>query len=148
MYCILNKEISRVDTLAVSVFYGIIYSKGGLLYKILLIDDEQVSVALLKHGLTVCGYDVQVANDGMEGFVLAQDGKPDLIICDIMMPNLDGVSFVRQCRKTEYLKRIPIFVLSANEGCQNKLEGERIEAFFMKPFVIKDILNKVEEVLN
>ncbi|MFT5388054.1 MAG: DNA-binding response OmpR family regulator [Lysobacterales bacterium] len=112
--------------------------------RVLVIDDEQTTIELLKHGLKVRGFDVITATDGIEGFVLAQEANPDLIICDVMMPNLDGCSFVRQCSTTEELCDVPVFILTSHENLEGKFDGLDIAGYFVKPVNLKSILENVE----
>lgn len=116
--------------------------------KILIIDDELTTIGLLKHGLNVSGYDVTTASDGMEGAVIVKDLKPDLVICDIMMPNLDGYSFVGECNKDPELKEIPIFVLTSHEDIKEKFNEGDIAGYFLKPVDLRAILSKVIETIG
>ncbi len=115
---------------------------------ILIIDDEMTTIGLLKHGLTVSGFNVVTASDGMEGVVTARDINPDAIICDIMMPNLDGVAFVNECNQDDMLKDVPIFVLTSHDDIWEKFEKGDIQGYFTKPVDLKVILAKVEETIG
>ena len=117
--------------------------------KVLIVDDEQTNIELLKHGLKVRGFDVVVATDGVEGVVLARDHSPTLIICDIMMPNLDGYAFVKECRAVAELRHTPIVILSSNQDLKNKMEDEGdIAGYFIKPVNLNDILATVESLIG
>lgn len=83
------------------------------MHKILLIDDEPDILDLLKYNLEIDGYEVQTANNGKAGVALAASFMPQLIILDIMMPEMDGIETCRQIRSNPALKEVYIIFLTA-----------------------------------
>ena len=81
--------------------------------KILVVDDDPVIVALVKSRLESHGYEILTATDGQEALQSVQVTKPDLIVMDIMMPNMDGGSAVRILNNNENTKAIPVVFLTA-----------------------------------
>ncbi|MDO8580270.1 MAG: response regulator [Candidatus Omnitrophota bacterium] len=116
--------------------------------KILIVDDEPTSVALLQKNLALRNHDVTVAQDGMEGFVLAKKNIPDLIILDVHMPNLDGYSLVRQIKATEDLKQIPILIVTADEKLEERFLKLGVDHYIQKPFDATKIVELAELILK
>ena len=81
--------------------------------KILVVDDEQSIVTLLKYNLEQAGYSVITAHDGEEGRDLALEEVPDLMILDLMLPKIDGIEVCKQIRQQKVM--IPILMLTAKE---------------------------------
>lgn len=114
--------------------------------KILLIDDEEDLVALLKDSLEREGHIVLTARDGFEGIALAQQ-QPDLIILDIMMPKLDGYEV---CGRIRELVACPIIFLSAKQTEADRVRGLVLggDDYMTKPFSLKELLARVEAHLR
>jgi two-component system alkaline phosphatase synthesis response regulator PhoP len=119
-----------------------------LMKKILLIDDEPNMVKLLEYCLKYNNYKVITATNGVEGFARTVYEKPDLIVLDVVMSQLDGYGFVKELNRRENLKTIPIVVLTGRDNLQNIFKDEGIDNYFMKPFETKDVLNRIEELLG
>jgi DNA-binding response OmpR family regulator len=81
-------------------------------YKILIIEDDQLLVNMYKTKFEAEGFDVVVANDGASGLAAAATYKPNAIVLDIMMPKLSGIDFLRELGKDDWLKSIPVLVLT------------------------------------
>jgi len=81
-------------------------------YKILIIEDDQLLVNMYKTKFEAEGFDVVVANDGASGLAAASTYKPNAIVLDIMMPKLSGIDFLRELGKDDWLKSIPVLVLT------------------------------------
>src|SRR6185503_3626904 len=93
--------------------------------KILVVDDDEDIIKVIKLRLQNAGYEVLVAGDGEQGMIQAQRNMPHLIIADLMMPHMNGWKFSMTLRQDERFKRIPIIFLSAivdKEGPAEKLE--------------------------
>jgi len=117
--------------------------------KILVIDDEDDLRDLIKSQLELNHYEVIAVADGMAGFVKAKDEKPDLIILDIMMPNLDGRTLALQFKEEESLRSIPIIVMTASDELAESVEGKmEIAHTFIKPFDTEEFILKVKELVG
>jgi adenylate cyclase len=117
---------------------------------ILVIEDEPAVQTLLRKQLTANGYQVTVAGDGLDGLMKLESVKPDLVISDVMMPNLDGIEFVRAIKQHQETQRIPVIFLTAKSDPRSMIEGINVGARFYvtKPFQIDDLLSKVKRALN
>lgn len=95
-------------------------------------------------------YDVLLAEDGKEGFSLAKENSPDLVISDIMMPNVDGIQMLRQIRNDSDTNHIPVILLSAKTTIESKLEGLSYGAddYITKPFSVAYIQARVINILE
>ena len=105
-------------------------------HKILIIDDEQSTRVLLEDFLSKT-YDVVTKKDGKEALEWLEGNLPDLIICDIQMPNMDGYQFVEQVRQRGFTKHTPIVMLSATvEKSTDRIKCYQLGAqdFHAKPF--------------
>ena len=116
--------------------------------KILIIDDESDIVELVKVRLIANGYEVVTAESGLDGISVLQAERPDLIILDVMMPDLDGHTFVRVIKKYEDFRDIPILVFTAKPGLQELFKMEGIGHYLVKPFEAQVFLNKVSELVG
>lgn len=111
--------------------------------KILVIDDDHDIVQLIRYCLKVHGHEVITATDGVEGFVKAKEDHPDLLILDVIMPNLNGYELIREFKNTEELKKTPVIILTGRPQLQNRFKEEGFDHYFTKPFEIEEILEKV-----
>ncbi|GEL12198.1 Response regulator receiver domain-containing protein [Flavobacterium glycines] len=113
--------------------------------KILIIDDEVSLRETVAELLMVIGFDVFEAENGNEGLKKVQEIDPDLIICDIMMPVLDGYGFMETHIKSEFSK-IPVLLLSAKVEKEDKEKGLDLgaKAYISKPFVFSELKSIVD----
>ncbi len=104
-------------------------------HKILVIDDEQ-SICLILENFLSADYEVTSKNDGLQALEWLEDNLPDLIICDVQMPNMDGYQFLEKVRQRGYTKHTPIIMLSATETSKERVKCYRLGAqdYLMKPF--------------
>lgn len=104
--------------------------------KILVIDDDENMVALLKARLEQAGYSVSSAGDGAKGLDIARKKNPDLIIVDVMMPKVDGYQFCLLLRSDERFKRTPLIMLTSMGQKMDKMTGKALGAdeYVTKPF--------------
>lgn len=114
---------------------------------ILVVDDEKRLVSLVESYLTQEGYRVVTAHDGKEALVVARREYPDLIILDLMMPELDGYGFMRAHRAE---KNTPIILLTARVDDEEKVIGLEIGAddYVTKPFRPRELVARVRAVLR
>jgi len=117
--------------------------------KILVVDDEQDMVELLRFNLVTRGYQVIPANNGLDALHLARRHLPDLIMLDLMMEGIDGYTVCEILREQPSTKHIPIIVLTAAIGqitrCNCLAAGA--DDYLTKPFSAQDLLRRVEGVL-
>ncbi len=116
--------------------------------KLLIVDDEQKIRALIAKYAAFEGYEYSEAENGMEAVEIARKETFDLIILDIMMPELDGFSAAREIRKTE--PNLPIILLSARGEEYDKIHGFElgIDDYVVKPFSPKELMLRVGAVLR
>ncbi len=115
---------------------------------ILVIEDEKHIAEGLKLNLSLQGYDVSIAQDGVSGLQKWKENRPDLIILDIMMPGIDGISVLRNIRLED--ERIPILILSAKGTPDDKIKGLSygVDDYLSKPFNLEEFLLRVERLLT
>jgi CheY-like chemotaxis protein len=104
-------------------------------HKILVIDDEP-SICLLLDNFLSKKYEVTCKSDGQNALEWLEGQLPDLIICDIQMPNMDGFTFVEKVRQRGYTKHTPVIMLSGTESSEQRIRCYRLGAqdFLAKPF--------------
>ncbi|MGH7456345.1 MAG: response regulator, partial [bacterium] len=109
--------------------------------RILLVDDEQDILDLLKYNLEAEGYETMTAADGLRALELAQSA-PDLIILDVMLPGKDGWEVILQLRQNETTKHIPVIFLTAKGGEIDEVVGLELGAddYIIKPISIRKLL--------
>ncbi len=117
---------------------------------ILVIEDETHVRTLVSRLLEKNGYAVRTAEDGLDGLRALETFRPDLIIADVMMPNLDGLTFTKALKNRRETKMIPVIFLTAKTDPLSMIEGINVGAKFYitKPFQIEDVLAKVKKVLT
>jgi DNA-binding response OmpR family regulator len=116
-------------------------------YKILVVDDELGIRSIIKKYAEFEGHAVYEAGDGMEAVLLFRQNSADIIIMDIMMPELDGFSAVREIRKTS---TVPIIMLSARGEEYDKINGFNlgIDDYVVKPFSPRELMLRIEAVMR
>ncbi|MBN3039116.1 MAG: response regulator [Candidatus Omnitrophica bacterium] len=114
--------------------------------KILVIDDEPDIIKVLISRLQANGYEVVSATNGEEGLERFQKENPDLIVLDILMPQMDGYTFVKRLKKAD--GDIPIIVLTAKSGMKDLFAIEGITDYVVKPFNADELLKKIEKNLR
>lgn len=114
---------------------------------ILLADDEQFIVIAYKDGLERAGYTVDVAHDGPEVLEHLQTSRPDLVLLDLIMPNLNGFEVLKALKADESLTSIPVMVLSNLSQPEDEVEALGLGAvdFIVKSDIsLKDLLARIE----
>lgn len=114
---------------------------------ILIVDDEKMILNLLSCNLIKEGYNVIEAKDGLEAVNMAQEKKPDLILLDIMLPKLDGLSV---CKRIKNMMNVPILMVTAKDDELDKIVGLELGAddYITKPFSIRELLARVKANLR
>jgi len=117
---------------------------------ILVLEDDPSVQTLLRKQLQAHGFKVSIASDGLDGLMKLESLNPDLMICDVMMPNLDGVEFVKAIKSNTLTQKIPVIFLTAKTDPRSMIEGINVGARFYvtKPFQIDDLLSKVRRALS
>ena len=117
---------------------------------ILIVDDEQSIVELLTYNLQKEGYDTLEAYDGETAVEMAVNEKPDLILLDVMIPKLDGVSVCKKIRYALNISSIPILMISAKDTETDKIVGLEMGAddYITKPFQIREVMARVKANLR
>ena len=115
--------------------------------KILVVDDEELLVKGIRFNLQNEGYDVITGNTGLEALQLAQSHDPDLIILDVMMPEMDGLT---ACGKIREFSNVPIILLTAKTDDMDKLMGFDVGAddYLTKPFNILELKARIRALLR
>lgn len=118
--------------------------------KILVVDDDIAINELIKINLEMHSYKVSQAFNGTEGFALAKQNLPDLIILDVMMPEVDGYTVAQRIRQNENTKDIPIIMLTALSQLHDKVKGFDIgvDDYLVKPFEIEELFVRVRALLK
>ena len=117
---------------------------------LLLIDDDPNLILLVKDYLEFRGYNVDTAENGREALQVLDRNVPDMIICDIMMPEMDGYSLVKHIREEPMTNRIPVLFLSAKGQSQDRVKGlsEGADLYMSKPFEPEELVAQVESSLK
>ena len=119
--------------------------------RILVVDDEEHITELLAMGLGYQGFDVERAATGREALDAVGRRSPDLIVLDVMLPDLDGFEVAKRLRRDEgSTTRIPIIFLTARDTTQDKVMGLRLgsDDYVTKPFSIEELIERVKAVLR
>lgn len=118
--------------------------------KILVIDDDIAINELVKINLELQGYEVKQAFNGTEGFALAKQEEPNLIVLDVMMPEVDGFTVAQRIRQCEGISDTPIIMLTALSQLNDKVNGFDIgvDDYLTKPFEIDELVVRVRALLK
>lgn len=118
--------------------------------RILAVDDTPENLEILRMRLEANGYEVATAADGEEGLAKARELTPDLILLDIMMPKLDGISVVRMLKHDQSLRSIPVILVTAKADTRDVVEGLDAggDDYLTKPFEHRALLARVRSMLR
>jgi len=117
---------------------------------LLIIDDEEDLTSMLSFRLKNMGFDIFTARDGNKGIESAKKNKPDLILLDLMMPDMDGYEVSKRLKSDSDTKHIPILIFSAlgNKNTQESMQKLGAAGFIEKPFEPEDLVKKIDNVLE
>jgi DNA-binding response OmpR family regulator len=120
------------------------------MYLILAIDDDKHTLKLLEAQIKKMGHSVVVASSGREGIDLARTGNPDLVLLDIMMPHMDGFEVVKQMKKDEITRSIPIIMLTSKSKKEDVVTAMRQGAvdYIIKPHTYAMLTQKIDAALR
>jgi two-component system, OmpR family, alkaline phosphatase synthesis response regulator PhoP len=115
--------------------------------RILVIEDDEHIAEGLSLNLSLQGFEVSIATDGFSGLARWHSWGPDLIVLDIMLPGVDGLSILKKVRETD--ERIPILILSAKSAADDRIKGLAfgVDDYLAKPFNLDEFLLRVERLL-
>src|SRR3989337_2335446 len=118
--------------------------------RILIVDDEPFTLDLLEQELTEREYVIERASDGEEALKKVDTFLPDVILLDYMMPKLDGIEVIKRLRRDERHKSLPVILLAAKGGQEDKVRGLEAGAddYVVKPFEISELLARVRAMLR
>ena len=116
-------------------------------HRILVVDDEPSVTDLLAYNLRKALYDVQVAADGQAGLRLAAEFQPDLILLDLMIPEVDGLDVCRELRKSS---NVPVIMITARGEEIDRVIGLELGAddYVVKPFSVRELMARIKAVLR
>lgn len=120
----------------------------GHVQRLLVVDDEPTIVSLLSASLRFVGFDVRTAGSGNDALKVAADFKPELLVLDVMLPDLDGFEVVRRLRADG--RHIPVVFLTARDGVQDKITGLTVggDDYVTKPFSLEEVVARIKAVLR
>ena len=118
--------------------------------RLLLIDDDPNLILLVKDYLEFRGYEVVTAENGREALEVLEQDIPDMIICDVMMPEMDGYALVEHVRQDPRTNWIPVLFLSAKGQSQDRVRGlsTGADVYMVKPFEPEELVAQVESSLK
>jgi DNA-binding response OmpR family regulator len=118
--------------------------------KILIVDDERLTRAVLQHNVILAGYDVIVASNGREAMQKIQEVTPDLIVVDLVMPDMNGFEMLRRIRSNKETMQTPVIVVSALQG-QTDIEEAKTsgaDIYLTKPINPEEFIKQVKKYLG
>jgi two-component system chemotaxis response regulator CheY len=118
--------------------------------RVMVVDDSTTLRQVVSITLARAGYETIEAKDGADALRKLDGRKINLIICDVYMPNMDGISFIKEMKKLPDYKFTPVIMLTTESQEEKKMEGKAAgaKAWIVKPFKPEQILSAVEKVLR
>lgn len=115
--------------------------------RILIIEDDEAILTVLRRGLSSEGYDVETAETGQKGLALAAGNRPELVILDWMLPGMDGLEV---CRRLRTMGKVPILMLTAKDAVSDRVMGLDAGAddYMVKPFILDELLARMRALLR
>jgi two-component system response regulator MprA len=116
--------------------------------RVLVIDDDRAVRDALRRALVLAGYEVQTAENGLEGMQQVDETRPDVIVLDVMMPEMDGLELSRRLRSRG--DRTPILMLTARDAVEDRIDGLDAGAddYLVKPFDVGELAARVRALLR
>ena len=117
---------------------------------VLVVEDDAVNLRLCSELLNLHGYNVLEATDGTKGLRMAREHQPDLILMDMLLPEISGLDVTKRLKEDEALKAIPVIAVttSAMKGDEERYLEGGCDAYFAKPISISDLLQTIEGFLD
>jgi len=116
--------------------------------KLLIVEDEVKTGEYLKQGLSEAGFVVDLSHNGLDGYHLAMTERYDLLILDVMLPDVDGWQILKSLREAD--KTVPVLFLTARDSIDDRVKGLELGAddYLVKPFVFAELLARVRTLLR
>lgn len=114
---------------------------------VLIVDDEPDLITLLRDQISMLGHEVAVARDGVEGVQLALERRPDVVVTDVIMPNMDGPEMLMELRRRPETREVPVIALSAltDARTQARMANLGVVGFLAKPYSLRDLAREIEK---
>lgn len=118
--------------------------------RVLTVDDSRTMLAMLKHTLTSAGYEVLQAEDGQQGLDVLAKESVDLVITDVNMPVMDGMTFIRNVRASGEHQSLPILILTTETSPEKRSEGRDAggTGWIVKPFEPEKLVSVIQKVVH
>lgn len=145
----MGSAAKKVDRIILSIFsYSSVLLYNMLLMRILIVEDEYRIANSIQKGLKQEGYAVDVCYNGAEGYDLASTEDYDLIILDLMLPEMDGITICKNLRKNKI--HTPILILTAKGQVQDKVTGldSGADDYLTKPFSFEELLARIRAIIR
>jgi DNA-binding response OmpR family regulator len=119
-------------------------------HKILIVDDEPNIVMSLEYAFKKKGFEVYIARDGSEALEILKNNIPNIVLLDIMMPNVDGYQTLKHIKNTKSLEATKVVFLTAKNKASDIEKGLKLGAdkYLIKPFSVKKIVSEILELLT
>jgi DNA-binding response OmpR family regulator len=115
---------------------------------VLVVDDDAGVQRMIKTMLEYEHFEVITANDGLEALVCLEDRPPDLILLDLTMPHMDGLSFVRELKQRGLRTALRIIILTADVYARPQVGCEQVDGWILKPFHLAELLGQIRGLLE
>ncbi len=117
---------------------------------VLVVEDEQDVVDLLRYNLNRAGFSVLIALDGIEGLRIAREQRPDVVLLDLMLPEMTGENVCRALKEDKETAAIPLIMLTAKGETEQRVQGLElgVDDYITKPFSPKELVLRVQAVLR
>ena len=125
-----------------------IVGQPGAAGRLLVVDDEANIRALLSAALRLTGFDVRVAGGGREALAAATEFEPDLVVLDVMLPDLDGFEVAQRLRGTD--EPVPVLFLTARDAVEDRISGLAVggDDYVTKPFSLEEVVLRIRAILR
>jgi CheY-like chemotaxis protein len=114
---------------------------------VLIVDDEPDLITLLSDQVAMLGHEVAVARDGVEGVQLALRRRPDLVVTDVIMPNMDGPEMLIELRRRPETRDVPVIALTAltDARTQARMASLGVVGFLAKPYSMQELAQEIDK---
>src|SRR5882757_9106066 len=116
--------------------------------RVLVVDDEPNICALLSATLRLTGFEVRIATGGHEALVAAEEYQPDLVVLDVMLPDLDGFQVAQRLRASGF--PVPVLFLTARDSVEDRISGLTVggDDYVIKPFSLEEVVLRIRAILR